>query len=175
MSGSGRPNQDSNNDDIQEQCAKAMLYLGVTYGQMTPPNTEKAIESFDDLIEKFKDCKHQDIQNMCLSARQNCAELCLILGLYDKTITLAIQSEQCALEHNTELQNIAIMYFIRYLASDNITITMIVNKIELHTAPDGYNWGFTEISNFIATLETEKNREPIALYAFLTTILISTS
>ncbi|MDP8050902.1 hypothetical protein QJU23_00490 [Pasteurella atlantica] len=155
-----RQYQISENEEIQIQCAKAMVNLSVRYTQLNPPNIKQAIATYEEFKHLYQKSKNEQIIYQYTQLVENIAELYLLQKSFDLSIKKAKLAEKLMIQLNNDTYDIAIMYFIRYLANDNnITLYSILEVIKQYPAINGYNWDFKEIIFYIQKANREKSSQ----------------
>ncbi|MDP8078594.1 tetratricopeptide repeat protein [Phocoenobacter skyensis] len=152
--------QKNNNEEIQILCANAMYNLAVCYTQLNPPNIKQAIATYEEFKYLYKKSKNEQIIYQYTQLVENIAELYLLQKSFELSIKKAKQAETLMIQLNNDTYNIAIMYFIRYLANDNnITLYSILEVIKQYPAINGYSWNFKEIIFYIQKANCEKSSQ----------------
>ncbi|MDP8100599.1 tetratricopeptide repeat protein [Phocoenobacter atlanticus] len=152
--------QINENKEIQILYANAMYNLAVCYTQLNPPNIKQAIATYEEFKHLYQKSKNEQIIYQYTQLVENIAELYLLQKSFDLSIKKAKQAEKLMIQLNNDTYNIAIMYFIRYLANDNnITLYSILEVIKQYPAINGYSWNFKEIIFYIQKANREKSSQ----------------
>ena len=146
---------------IEGLCTKALINKGIALGRLKL--MKEAIEAFNELNKRFKNRNESVLKHALITALSNKAEFILI-SQNKKAAKFAIQ-EALSLIADDHKQELAVMELLSFII-DESTIETVFTFIKNIPDEEELAWGFKELREKIASLESPKKEQVEAVARF---------